>query len=140
MEIPRCSKCGRRLKSPESIARGIGPKCAGTSGSSRRVQIRMRHLSGSAYSLEGPNGHQQPMPIGVPSTKGISKRELIRRKKQERRRRLEARLPFQCGILVASHRPLVYIPLPDDTWKEEHTGRTIPHARLQDYLQRYVLV
>ncbi len=140
MEVPRCIKCGRKLKSPESIARGIGPKCAGTSGSSRRVQVRMRHLSGSAYSLEGPDGHQQSMPIGARSTERISKREIIRRKKEERRRRFEARLPFQCGVLVASRRPLVYIPLPDDTWREEHSGRTILHARLQDYLLRYGLI
>lgn len=29
---PRCSKCGRVLTSPQSIARGIGPECAGLTG------------------------------------------------------------------------------------------------------------
>lgn len=29
---PRCAKCGRVLTSPASIARGIGPECAGLSG------------------------------------------------------------------------------------------------------------
>jgi hypothetical protein len=80
------------------------------------------------------------MPIGATPRKRISKREIIRRKKEERRRRFEARLPFQCGVLVASRRPLVYLPLPDDKWKEEHSGRTIPRARLQDYLLRYRLI
>ncbi len=30
-ENPRCKKCKRVLKSPISIARGMGPKCAGVS-------------------------------------------------------------------------------------------------------------
>ncbi len=140
MEVPRCIKCGRRLKSAESIARGIGPKCAGTSGSNRRVQIRTQHPNGLAYSVGATDGHQQPMPIGDAPSRRISKKEVIRRKKEERRRRFEARLPFQCGVLIASRRPLVYVPLPDDIWKEEHSGRTIPHARLQDYLLRYKLI
>ena len=29
---PRCAKCGRVLTSAASIARGIGPECAGLSG------------------------------------------------------------------------------------------------------------
>ncbi len=140
MEVPRCAKCGRRLRSPESIARGIGPKCAGTSGRSRGVRVRVCHQHGSAYSLGLADGHQQSMPIGATAGKRISKREVIRRKKVERRRRFEARLPFQCGVLVSSHRPLVYLPLPDDKWREEHSGRTIAHARLQDYLLRYGLI
>ena len=140
MEVPRCIKCGKRLKSPESIARGRGPKCAGVSGRSRNVRVGLSNRNGSAYSLGLADSHQQSMPIGVTSTRRISKREIIRIKKVERRRRFEARLPFQCGMLVASRRPLVYLPLPDDKWKEEHSGRTIPHARLQDYLMRYGLI
>lgn len=140
MKIPRCIKCGRRLKSPESIARGVGPKCAGDSGGSRSVKVRAPTRNGFAYSPGMTGSLQQHMPIGATPIRRISRRELIRRKKEERRRLFEARLPFQCGVLVASRRPLVYIPLPDDTWKEQHTGRTIPHARLQDYLQRYGLV
>jgi hypothetical protein len=140
MEIPRCIKCGRRLKSPESIALGIGPKCAGASGSSRSMKVRLPGRNGFAYSLRMTGNLQQHMPIGATPIRRISRRELIRRKKEERRRLFDARLPFQCGVLVAGRRPLVYIPLPDDTWKEEHTGRTIPHARLQNYLQRYGLI
>ncbi len=138
MEIPRCSKCGRRLKSPESIARGIGPKCAGASGAGARVRLSSRN--GSAYSLGVTDSHQQAMPIAATPRRRLSKRELIRGRKDERRRLFEARLPFQCGVLVTSRRPLVYLPLPDDKWKEEHSGRTIPHARLQDYLMRYGLI
>ena len=140
MEIPRCIKCGRRLKSPESIARGVGPKCAGVFGNSRSMKVRVPSRNGFAYLLGMTGSHQASMPIGATPIRRISRRELIRGKKAERRRLFEARLPFQCGILVASRRPLVYLPLPDDSWKEEHTGRTIPHARLQDYLQRYGLI
>ncbi len=140
MEVPRCIRCGRRLKSQESIARGIGPKCAGASVRSRGVQTRMQYPNRSTYSLGLAESCQQPMPIGAASTKRISKREIIRRKKEERRRRFEARLPFQGGVLVASHRPLVYLPLPDDKWQEEHSGRTIPQAKLRAYLLRYGLI
>jgi hypothetical protein len=31
MEKARCIKCGRPLRDPESIARGMGPECAGES-------------------------------------------------------------------------------------------------------------
>ncbi len=140
MELPRCIKCGRILKSPESIARGIGPKCAGASSGSRSTKIRVTIHNGSTYSAGQTSGHQQSMPTGAPAGKRISMREIVRRKKEERRRRFEARLPFQCGVLVASRRPLVYLPLPDDKWREEHSGRTIAHARLQDYLLRYGLI
>ena len=30
MEATRCKKCGRPLRDPESIARGMGPECAGS--------------------------------------------------------------------------------------------------------------
>ncbi len=140
MEAPRCIKCGRRLKSLESIARGVGPKCAGVAGSSRMLKVRMSSRNGLAYSRVVAGSDPQPVPIGATAVQGIPKSDFIRRKKQERRRRFEARLPFRCGVLATSRRPLVYLPLPDDNWKEEHSGRTITHARLQDYLRRYGLI
>ena len=33
MEVIRCTKCGRPLRDPESIARGMGPECASITGS-----------------------------------------------------------------------------------------------------------
>ena len=36
MEQIRCIKCGRPLRDPESIARGMGPECAGTNGRSSK--------------------------------------------------------------------------------------------------------
>jgi hypothetical protein len=32
MEMIRCNKCGRPLRDPESIARGMGPECANVTG------------------------------------------------------------------------------------------------------------
>lgn len=34
-EVSRCSKCGRPLRDAESIARGMGPVCAGKKGKRR---------------------------------------------------------------------------------------------------------
>ena len=47
---PRCKKCGRVLRDPVSIARGMGPVCAGDTGrSGRRPQVRARRSAGRAY-------------------------------------------------------------------------------------------
>jgi len=49
MEEVRCIKCGRPLRDPESIARGMGPECAGTNGGHRRrYHARIRSI-GSSY-------------------------------------------------------------------------------------------
>lgn len=53
---PRCKKCGRPLSDPESIARGMGPECAGISG--RRgssVRVRRQNGSGSTYDVSSTN-------------------------------------------------------------------------------------
>lgn len=49
MEEIRCIKCGRSLRDPESITRGMGPECAGTNGGYRK-KYRSRVFShGSSY-------------------------------------------------------------------------------------------
>jgi hypothetical protein len=50
METTRCKKCGRMLRDPESIARGMGPECAGSTGGRKKYYFRRRVHSGSAYS------------------------------------------------------------------------------------------
>lgn len=129
MRQPRCAKCGRQLKSLLSIARGMGPTCAGVTGRGQSMKLRTPRHSGSVYLLGLNSGHQQPTPIGDIRTELISKRHLIRRRREERLRLFEARQP----LLSMTCAPLVYLPFPDDNEKEEHTGRTIPHERLQDY-------
>jgi len=51
--VPRCSKCGRVLKSPESIARGIGPECAGLRGYARSNKLGIRQGRRGAYAAGG---------------------------------------------------------------------------------------
>jgi hypothetical protein len=69
-------------------------------------------------------------------TKRLSKRELYRRRRKERRRSFETREPFQCGMLLPKRKPLVYTPLDDGSWKENPTGRVISNERLQEYLKQ----
>ena len=138
---PRCKKCGRRLKSPMSIAMGMGPKCAGISGlHGRSVRAGIRHRSGTVYSDSDSNPIQTSLFPTEMTAKRLSKKELFRRRREERRRLFETHKPFQCGMLMPKRRQLVYIPLDDGNWKEDPTGRIISHERLQEYLQRYRLV
>jgi hypothetical protein len=135
---PRCKKCGRRLKSPLSVAQGMGPKCAGISSTSRRsVRVQTKISSSVAYSDRTPVHVQVPLITGELPRNQLSMRELIRRRKDERRRLFETRLPFQCGLVLPARKPLVYIPLDDGSWQENHSGKVISHERLQQYLVKY---
>ncbi|MGE5464832.1 MAG: DUF6011 domain-containing protein [Syntrophothermus sp.] len=51
MQTTRCKKCGRPLRDPESIARGMGPECAGSTGGRKKYRSRRQVHRGSAYSL-----------------------------------------------------------------------------------------
>ncbi len=138
---PRCKKCGRRLKSPLSIAIGMGPKCAGIkSTSGKSVRVQSKPISGTAYSDKTLVQVQAPLFMGELPKKGLSKRELFRRRREERRRLFETRLPFQCGLVLPARKPLVYIPLEDGSWREDYSGRVISHERLLKYLERYSFI
>lgn len=135
---PKCKKCGRRLKSPLSIARGMGPKCAGiTATSGKSVRIRSRPTTGVAYTEIVPSHMQVPLFPGELPKKKVSKRELFRWRREERRRLFETHEPFQCGVVLPKRKPLVYTPLEDGSWQENPSGRVISHERLQQYLVRY---
>ena len=135
---PKCKKCGRRLKSPLSIARGMGPKCAGiTSTSGKSFRVRSKQSSGTSYTELAIHQVQSPLFSGNMPKKRLSKRELFRIRREERRRLFETRLPFQCGVVLPKRKPLVYIPLEDGSWRENPSGRVISHDRLQAYLIRY---
>jgi hypothetical protein len=135
---PKCKKCGRRLKSPLSIAIGMGPKCAGIkSASGRSVRVRSKPSSRTAYFDKTLDQAQVPLFPGELPKKGLSKRELFRRRREERRRLFETRFPFQCGLVLPARKPLVYIPLEDGSWREDYSGRIISHERLQQYLVKF---
>ncbi len=62
--VPRCSKCGRVLRSPASIARGIGPECAGLRGALRVGRSgRVVGLGGAAYDVDGAGGAGGPLVV-----------------------------------------------------------------------------
>ena len=59
---PRCKKCGRPLSDPESIARGMGPECAGISGNcGKSVRVRRQNESGSSYDVPAKNHSAMPL-------------------------------------------------------------------------------
>jgi len=59
---PRCKKCGKPLRDPDSIARGMGPECAGISGSRGKFpRVRRQKGSDSAYSALGTNHKAMPL-------------------------------------------------------------------------------
>ena len=134
----KCKKCGRILKSSMSLARGMGPKCAGiTATSGKSVRVRSRPTSGVSYTEIVPSHMQVPLFPGELPKKQLSKRELFRWRREERRRLFETREPFQCGVVLPKRKPLVYTPLEDGSWRENPSGRVISHERLQQYLVRY---
>ena len=135
---PRCKKCGRILKSPASIARGLGSICAGVTGTQKKmVPVRVKRRSGKAYQSVGPSERQASLFTGESPAKSVSKKELYRRRRDERRRSFETRQPFQCGVLMPKRMPLVYEPLQDGNWQENPGGRVISHERLEQYLTKY---
>ncbi len=135
---PRCTKCGRVLKSPASITRGMGSKCAGVGATrGKSIRVRMKRTSGRAFESVDTGGLQTLIFTGELPAKPLSKREQYRQHCEQRRRMFEMREPFQCGLLLPHRRPLIYVPLNDGNWKETPSGRVISHERLQEYLTRY---
>lgn len=135
-ETVKCKKCGRVLKNPLSVALGMGPKCAGISAKGQKLQISIRRSSSKSYSLVGTGVTQIPLMPSQPSEKKISRKELARRQRDERRRLFEQRQSFQCGRLLRTKTPLVYEPVGDKEWKDNVSGRVISHEYLQGYLIR----
>ena len=133
----RCKKCGRVLKSPASIAMGMGPKCAGISSGCKSVRVRVGRRGGTPYSLGPSSGTQAAFPTGEIKPKRLSKREIARRNREERQRLFNERLPFQCGLLLPERKPIMYTPTEDGWWKDSTSGRVISHDHLQSYLKRY---
>ena len=136
--VVKCKKCGRVLKSPLSIAMGMGPKCAGvTFTGKKKVNIGLRRSSGRIYNAVGSGSSQMPMLISPAPEKKLSRKEQARRQREERRCLFEERQSFQCGTLVRSKTPLVYEPVGEKEWKENLSGKVMSQEQLQAYLMRY---
>ncbi|NUM43673.1 MAG: hypothetical protein HUU38_03125 [Anaerolineales bacterium] len=67
MQPPKCTQCGRPLKDPVSIARGMEPECAGTSSRGRKSTPKIRRSHGKAYAFSSPFG-QITLPVFVEET------------------------------------------------------------------------
>ncbi|MEI7847314.1 MAG: DUF6011 domain-containing protein [Chloroflexota bacterium] len=135
---PKCKKCGRVLKSPLSIALGMGPKCAGISlAKGQDVRVVNRRSSGVAYAGPEIGSVQTPLIPSSKPEKKVSKRELVRKQRSERRRLFEQRKSFQCGFLAGGKTPLIYEPAGEKEWKDKASGGVLSQERLQDYLKRY---
>ena len=139
---PRCKKCGRVLRDPVSIARGIGPVCAGDTGrAGRRPQVRPRRSAGRAYNAIGTSTQQAPLPVQIaeqPEPK-ITKQERIRRARTKRKADFLARQPVQVGVNARTREPVIYNPVGPDGWVDNQ-GRQVSHEFLQSYLQRYQFI
>lgn len=59
---PRCIVCGRALKSKESIARGMGPVCAGKISKTRARSRGIARSIKSHDSDNGSGGQAEPLP------------------------------------------------------------------------------
>jgi len=119
----------------------MGSKCAGIiAKSGRSLRARYKQSSGKSYHDVGASRTQVTLFPGDLSTRRLSKREVFRRIKAERRRLFEERKPFQCGVLSKTRAPLIYVPTGDGRWEENYSGRIIPHEKLQDYLRRYQFI
>lgn len=137
---PRCTKCGKVLRDPESIARGKGPICAGVSGGGHRVKVRVGRRGGSQFSLGLSGGVQATLPIMGTAPKIQSEREVANSSREERRRLFDERKPFQCGLLLPERKPIIYTPTDDGGWKNNNSEGEISHDQLQSYLKRYQFI
>ncbi len=132
----RCKKCGRILKSPQSIALGMGSACAGIASSAGRASpIRQKRSSGKSYKNHYDSNRSTPF-AGDLSTKLLTARQL----REQRRKLFEERKPFGCGIFAKTRKPLIYVPTENGFWKENWTGREISHERLKGYLRKYQFI
>ncbi len=132
----RCKKCGRILKSPQSIALGMGSTCARIAfGAGKTMKVRQKRSSGKLYD----NNYSGRQNITLPGD--LSPKRLTARQIREQRRKLfEERKPFGCGIFAKSRKPLIYVPTENGFWKENWTGKEISHERLKGYLRKYQFI
>ena len=139
---PRCKKCGRVLRNPVSIARGLGPICAGETGKGRqRYQAHSRHSKGEAYDAVGSGSNQLLFPIQSHETikKQPRKRERLRRVRMQRKTNFLSRQPFQVGINAGTREPVIYSTVGTDGWIDLQ-GKRISHENLEQYLQQYQFI
>lgn len=145
--VARCKKCGRVLKSPESIARGMGPECAGAPpGKGRSPHVRSRGRSGKAYQVYESSTQLALTAIALPDEKpkklSAKEKRLLdaKAKRAERLKKFQARERFQAGRLAGSNMPLFYSPTDNGCWLSEFSQKIMSADELLAYLKRYNFV
>ena len=136
---PRCKKCGRVLRNPISIARGMGPVCAGEMGKGRWLYKSRSHQSHSqSYDAVGSSATQPRLLVQSLESpkKQTPRRERLRWVRTQRKISFLSRQPFQVGINASTRDPVVYNPIGTDDWIDLQ-GKRISHENLGRYLQRY---
>lgn len=126
MTRPRCSRCGRPLTDPVSIARGMGPVCAGSGGTGRRPP-HTRAFSGTRYAVFAKGCGQEPpsaLTNGQAEPVKLSRRARLAAARKRRRQQFQCRLSFRCGLNGRTRERIVYSPTPD--W-QEHVILGIPY-------------
>jgi hypothetical protein len=118
----------------------MGSTCAGAIvPAGKRFSVRIKKSSARAQLATGTCAQSPGVAENVASITA-SKREAVRKIKEDRRRLFEERKPFQCGVLSKARQLLMYIPAGDGVWQENLTGKVISHERLQEYLKRYQFI
>lgn len=145
-KVARCKKCGRVLKSPDSIARGMGPECAGvTPRKGKSPRARSRSPSGKTYQVYESGTQLALTAISTPGEpkklSAAEKRRLdAKAKRAERLKKFQERERFHAGRLIGSNKPLFYSPVGNDCWLSEFNQKTISTEELLAYLKRYNFV
>lgn len=155
MATPRCKRCGRVLKSPASIARGMGPECAGAGpGRGKRFRLPIKGRTTHAYQSAPTFGKSQPAAAGMfttQPTKAEIEEEAKRAAQCERRKALDEHQVITLGPFARRNLDYkfitTYTPVSPDEWKMEsrnettgeiiERGFTTTHQNLADFLNRY---
>ena len=136
MNKPRCSKCGRPLSNPESIARGMGPVCAGLTGRRGKGKVRIKTgRSPRRYAATGVGSGQLPLFVFAdsPRPKKKTKRQRAKEARAYRKSLFENRQPFSL-----TGRCIAYVPTAN-MW-EDSTGNRYSTQYLADYMRRHNFV
>ena len=136
---PRCKKCGRALRNPISIARGLGPVCAGGNGKDRqRYKSRSNQSSVRTYETVGSGSTQLFAPVQSHEApkRQPRKRERLRLVRMARKTSFLSRQSFKVGINARTREPVIFNPVGTDGWIDLK-GKHISHENLGRYLQLY---
>lgn len=154
--VVRCKVCGRQLHNPISIARGIGPVCAGDQPTSRKTQVKVRSSSRRSYVDSAPSNQIFPpitagltaqdklyRLITIPLALTEYRAELARMKRgtkkilrKMRAEMLQARRAFCAGAFLLYEEQCVFEPVDEKSWREVHSSRVLENSALQTYLMQ----